>query len=445
MMRHILLAGIMLEAEALVGSVAAQPAARPAATDSTQRLKIFPFALRYGVQSAGLAFRIVESGCWRRSGRLSGSLHHSHNATSFNKSLQQPSVPQQVCTIGLQTRSREPCDVPRRQRDWEMGKCSSSFGRRTMVGKSHFTIGFVSSALLVGLSMAAPAMATATPYDRLYVFGDSYSDTGAGYVDTNGPTAVAYLARDLGIPFTYAGDPNATRNESLNFAVSGASTGSGTGTRIDGALLGYGMMNQVQDFTNLVHAGSVSFNPATTLFFLEGGLNDSSLPTSTVLANLTGEAEQLYALGARHFEVTLLPAQVPAFGAVATRLNPAYQNQLLPALQADLVGAEVRLSNWGPFYDDIILNPSKYGFTNVTDLCAGRAIFGEDTTPCATPDTYFYYHASHPSTDAHRVVGDELYQEILAQTQPVPEPETMVLFASSLASLAFLRRSRRKD
>ena len=42
----------------------------------------------------------------------------------------------------------------------------------------------------------------AAPYTQLYVFGDSYSDSGSGYLDTNGPTAVAYLAEHLSIPFT---------------------------------------------------------------------------------------------------------------------------------------------------------------------------------------------------------------------------------------------------
>ena len=41
------------------------------------------------------------------------------------------------------------------------------------------------------------------PYTMLYVFGDSYSDSGAGYVDADGSTAVVYLAQRLGIPFTY--------------------------------------------------------------------------------------------------------------------------------------------------------------------------------------------------------------------------------------------------
>jgi hypothetical protein len=47
---------------------------------------------------------------------------------------------------------------------------------------------------------------TAAPYTQLYVFGDSYSDSGSGYLDTNGPTAVAYLAEHLDISFTYYGD-----------------------------------------------------------------------------------------------------------------------------------------------------------------------------------------------------------------------------------------------
>jgi phospholipase/lecithinase/hemolysin len=63
---------------------------------------------------------------------------------------------------------------------------------------------FVSSALL-GLVILSTVtnLAGATPpstvkIDRMYVFGDSYSDIGEGYLDGNGPTAVAYLADRLG-------------------------------------------------------------------------------------------------------------------------------------------------------------------------------------------------------------------------------------------------------
>ena len=290
--------------------------------------------------------------------------------------------------------------------------------------------------IVMGLLMTSSAIAG--PYSSLYVFGDSYSDTGAGYVDGNGPTAVAYLAQNLGLSLTHAGEAITSPSQSVNFAVSGATTGFGNGVTIGDALLGYGMRNQVQDFAGLVNNGSLAFDPATTLFFIAGGLNDSSLPTSTTLANLLSEAEQLRALGAQHLAFALLPTQIPAFSAVATRLNPSYENELLPALQANLPGADVWLSNWGGYFDDILLNPSSYGFTNVTDRCAGRALFGEDPTPCATPDTYFYYHDAHPSTAAHRVVGNALYQEVLAHE--VPEPFTPALIVAGLVAMGWLRR-----
>src|SRR4051812_106495 len=75
---------------------------------------------------------------------------------------------------------------------------------------------------------------------RLYVFGDSYSDTSAGYVDGNGPTAVAYLAERLGFALVPSNAKN-TAGKSLNFAVSGAGTGSGSGHKVKEALLGLGM------------------------------------------------------------------------------------------------------------------------------------------------------------------------------------------------------------
>src|SRR5882724_9020305 len=86
---------------------------------------------------------------------------------------------------------------------------------------------------------------------RLYVFGDSYSDTGAGYVDGNGPTAVAYLAERLGFALVPSNAADAA-GKSLNFAVSGAGTGGGPGHRVKEALLGLGMRNQVEDFAGRV-------------------------------------------------------------------------------------------------------------------------------------------------------------------------------------------------
>jgi phospholipase/lecithinase/hemolysin len=261
--------------------------------------------------------------------------------------------------------------------------------------------------------------ARAGGWGALYAFGDSYSDTGAGYVDGNGPTAVAYLAADLGIPFTYAGDPNSA-GKSLNFAVSGAQTGKADGIHIrpataecgrSEALFGRGMRTQVVEFSQRVKSGALKFNPQQTLFFLAGGLNDNDLPTATTVQNMENEVRLLYELGGRYFMVALLPTKIPEFTQVGSRLNPAIAK--IPAeLQSALAGAHIAVSHWGEYFDRVVEKPTEYGITNTVDRCAGRAVFGEDPTPCTSPDTHFYFHEGHPSTAVQRIVASKLKREI---------------------------------
>lgn len=245
---------------------------------------------------------------------------------------------------------------------------------------------------------------------RMYVFGDSYSDIGEGYRDGNGPTAVAYLARQLGFELEPSNAPDAG-GKSLDFAISGAQTGSGLGRKVGKALIGYGMRNQVDDFAGRVRNHDISFDPNTTLFFFAGGLNDSNLATQQTVSNLEDEIKTIYSVGGRHFMVSLLPTSIPEFTGVSTRLNPALAG--IPAeLNAQLSGARVSLSHWGPFYDEVMHHGAKYGITDTQHDCAGRALFHQDPTPCASPSTHFYYHHGHPSTATHQIVGGMLYKEV---------------------------------
>jgi phospholipase/lecithinase/hemolysin len=264
------------------------------------------------------------------------------------------------------------------------------------------------------LTQAIITQANQALYARMYVFGDSYSDIGEGYLDGNGPTAVAYLAQRLGFPLLQANDP-AAAGKSLDFAISGARTGSGPGEKVGDALLGFGMRNQVDDFAAKVHSHAIEFDGKTTLFFIVGGLNDKTLPTGETVKNLEGEIRTLYGLGGRNFMVALLPAAIPGFSEVSLRLNPALA-AIPKDLKSEFPDAQVRLSHWGLYFDDVMQHPAQYGIQNTTDPCAGRAIFHEDTTPCAAPSTYFFYHHGHPSTAVHKIVGDKLYDEITALT-----------------------------
>ncbi|SDF87310.1 SGNH/GDSL hydrolase family protein [Terriglobus roseus] len=276
------------------------------------------------------------------------------------------------------------------------------------------------AARLLALLLFVPLLCHAQSklYTQLYVFGDSYSDSGAGYIDGNGPTAVVYLAQRLDIPFTYFGDPKTQTehpiHEGLNFAVSGARTGEGKGSYgPHRELLGRGMSTQVDDFAALVKSGDVHFDAEQTMFFLLGGLNDRTLPAGQTRTNEEALIDTLYGLGARRFMVALLPVKIPQFATAGERAN-AELTSVPQDMKAKYPDIQIALSNWGSFYDQAITHPSQYGFTNTTDKCAGRALRNEDTTECATPQTYFFYHDGHPSTAAHKVVGDMLYDEAVS-------------------------------
>ena len=263
-----------------------------------------------------------------------------------------------------------------------------------------------------GLAVVAAPL-RAQNIERMYVFGDSYSDQGEGYLDADGPTAVVYFAQKLGIQLAPSNteDP---KGHSLNFSVSGAQTGSGLGNKIQGALIGYGMKNQVDDFTEMVRSSGVDFDAKTALFFIAGGLNDSRLEDGVTVANEEGLIRELYKAGARRFAVALLPTTIPGFGKQGVRLNDALA-KIPDDLKSELKDADIYVSHWGLFFDEVLTHPEKYGLTNTTDPCAGRAIHNESTTPCDTPATYFYYHAGHPSTATHKAVGEMLYTEVLGK------------------------------
>jgi cholinesterase len=222
---------------------------------------------------------------------------------------------------------------------------------------------------------AETGKANSAKIEKLFVFGDSYSDQGEGYLDSDGPTAVVYFAQRLGIRMAPSNTED-VKYRSLNFSVSGAQTGSGLGNKTQGALIGYGMKNQVDDFVDLVRSSGIDFDPKTALFFIAGGLNDSRLADGVTVANEEGLIRELYKAGARRFAVALLPTAIPGFGKQGVRLNAALA-KIPDDLKGELKDADIYVSHWGLFFDEVLTHPEKYELTNTTDPCAGRAIHNE--------------------------------------------------------------------
>lgn len=270
---------------------------------------------------------------------------------------------------------------------------------------------------LLAMANGVAAAERALPYDRLYVFGDSYSDTGAGHVEGNGPTAVWYLAQHMGLALQAPSfvQQRFPPDASLNFAVSAAATGHHDGFPLPGgALLAFGIGNQVDAFVAQAKSGAVRFDADRTLFFYAGGLNDQASTEEQVRSNVLASLEQLHGAGARHIRVARLPELVPFYSAVARRLNPVLAEvpALMRARHPDL---DIRISQWGAHFDTVLRHPRDYGLEDTVSLCAGYRVFRWEVRPCDTPDRYFYYRVGHPSRAAHRIVGGLLYAELLGE------------------------------
>ena len=297
---------------------------------------------------------------------------------------------------------------------------------------------FALSAVAVAFgSFAGSAPASAAVIDDLFVFGDSYSDTGAFDELSNGPTWAGYLAQDFGITLTTSKNPD-PGTDGVNFAESGARVFVGP---TPPATQPRSLTQQVGEFQNDVTSDKVTFNPDSTLFFIEGGGNDHTGVTPAVTAGevdaaITQQVTTLYQLGARLIEIALLPSDLPIFGDSASNFNPGYA-ALVAEFQTEFPNAVFGLSNWGPDYDYIFEHPSVYNISNTTDQCINNPA-------CTTPDTYFYYFGGHPSTFVHDIVGNDIYKEVLALPAPVPEPTAwaMLLIGFGLLGLLGYRKTR---
>jgi phospholipase/lecithinase/hemolysin len=276
--------------------------------------------------------------------------------------------------------------------------------------------------------------------ERLYVFGDSYSDGGNGYAlmkkpptppyaarYSNGMTAAEHMAKAFGLTLHYSKNAGAPADGSLNFAVSGAWTSrKNNDAAIDGTT---GLLGQIASFEQRRKAGKARFDPESTLFFIAIGANDllfgniagqdSRTLVADALRNMETAARLLHTQGARHLAIAtipmvnrtprgaaLAPEKARAVGEAVLAVNDGYR-RLAAKLRADLK-ADVFSLPWGRYYDDLMSNPSAFGMADAGS-CIRNAPGG--ITVCPDPQGFVFFDALHPTTAAHRVVGYRLATE----------------------------------
>jgi phospholipase/lecithinase/hemolysin len=299
---------------------------------------------------------------------------------------------------------------------------------------------FLATGLLL-LSVAFPLKVLAKSYDKIFVFGDSFSDTDKVFTATsgaipsspyfdgrfsNGPVWVEYLASDLGINY----------NPQNNFAFGGATTGLDN-IGVPGLP---GLHQQINSFViantpadpNALYIIWASTNDYIKYFF--GEVPD---PTQTV-TNISIAVESLVAVGAKDIMVVNQPdlGKFPITGGnnqTSIELSNLISthnykltisiNLLEQQLSSDvnIIGLDVN-----SLLNRMIAHPQEFGLTNARVSCiAGNLSVVSINPPTqsvnCTPDTFVFWDQLHLTTATHKIIAQLAYSALKKETGQYPK------------------------
>lgn len=320
--------------------------------------------------------------------------------------------------------------------------------------------------LLAGLFLCAAALSHAAPtFSRMVVMGDSLSDTGnirnvlgssalisvpAGYGAngrfSNGILWHEYLAPQIGVPVATASRVAGANN--TNFAYGGA--------RIDGAGTPQaGMLTQYSQYNARFTSGA----DANALYVLWGGGNDmrdlvgNASPLTAIatsLNNLEFMLDGLIGSGATSFMVPNLPdlGKIPENRGSSREASASAVSRLWNAALYDMVLSKAGLASFYfldvfDIFTDLLDHPVDYGFTNTTGTCR-IVTFVIFESACAAAATTVFWDGIHPTTAAHRVLGNAA-AALLRDGSPlavVSTPGSLALVALALAAAGVVTRRR---
>lgn len=298
-----------------------------------------------------------------------------------------------------------------------------------LVGLAIFVVGLLGSQAQAGMITG------------IVSFGDSLCDVGNTYLAvgipqsppydsgrySNGPIWLEYLAGGLGVA-----SPLPSLAGGLDNAWGGAQTGEG---------LSYmGTPNIGTQISAFLASNTLSGGELITIWggandFLNAGVTD---PTA-VVADLASEIRTLASAGGKVFMAPNLPllGETPAVRA----LGPAAvagMNALTSAFnvllhdELDSLARELSVTIYQPdigaLFQNVLANPSAYGFTNVTD----PLLFSGDPGQSG----YLFWDTVHPTAQASRIIAQ------VAAASMVPEPSSMTLVLLATPLVLVWRRTR---
>ena len=319
----------------------------------------------------------------------------------------------------------------------------------------------LASALALALGCAGVAHAGSAPFDNVVVFGDSLSDTGQFFSTTlneyskwtvnPGEVAVQIVAGHYGV------DLQPSRVDGSNYAYGGA----GVVTDDNGPDPAIPtLIEQVNGYL----ANGAKADPHS-LYMVWGGANDifyhstqygigtifpgAGETQAQATANINAAATQELALinqlkdaGANYVVVFNLPdigatpsahaneAFVLGISAYLTSVSQSYNATLNAGLGTHTLGV-----NTFGLFEQIIADPAKYGFTNITaPACTSSSSHDCDASTLVAPgadQTYLFADGVHPTPATHAMLAQVVLSELQAPQQISLLPEAPLAAANA--------------
>jgi phospholipase/lecithinase/hemolysin len=353
---------------------------------------------------------------------------------------------------------------------------------------------------LLAVSLAAgSAQAGVHSLSKLFVFGDSLSDSGnskaisnsasagtvtfppasLGYVGgrfSNGEVAAEYLWKAFNpgdTSFKASLVPGGT-----NFAIGGATSGQENFVQVwpitpDALKPAYADLGNAWQLNQFLTPSLPSFDPETSLFmvwfypndaFWNGatsgvsvGSFDGSTPPAglneTAVYNIKGTIEKLASYGAKNFLVPNTPdlGLIPEF--ISNPAQSAYfsnlSNQFNTLLAQNLNGLAISRPDLDivafqtdDLFAEVRANPAGFGFSDVSNRCQTTPGCGNGSA--AAQSSFLFWDGSHPTTAGHQMIGQRFYQSVYDVPGPLPAAGAAAAYGWSRRLRARLRLRRQK-
>jgi len=333
---------------------------------------------------------------------------------------------------------------------------------------------FSSCCCVVLFALSFPAESRATPFDNIYVLGDSLSDQGNLSIATggvapdpthyfngrfsNGPVYTDILAQKLGLPL----GPSLLGGN--NFAFGGARTTSNVAENfLPPGLFPWSLNAETAAFA------SRGIHDPSGLYIVFSGSNDigdilsNNLDPATVFSTLlNGTLMAVQAFKDAGAQTILVPnvanlgltpeALNAGTSQAATLLSAQYDEILHDALiQAATGGVNIIQFDTFAWLNKIVAHPGAFGLTNVSDACySGFIFFDPNATECANPNDYLFWDREHPTTAGQALLARKMLAALSPQAVPEPPPISLLLtgllvFAGAKHVSQRSRRNARRD